>query len=180
MKIVVALTGASGVIYGLRLIEELSKNNEVYAVISDSAKKVIKYEHPEGMKINKKVKVFSQGQIGASIASSSFGVDAMVICPCSMKTLAAVSVGYSENLIVRCADVMIKERKKLVLAVRETPFSPIHLENMLKLSRLGVVILPLSPAWYNKPKNLDDMISFIIGKVLDSLGIQNNLYKRWK
>jgi len=181
MKLVVAITGASGAIYGIKLIEELAKKHEVFAVISEGAKKVIEHEHPGiDKKIPKKVKIFSENQIDASIASSSFGTEAMIICPCSMKTLAAVSVGYADNLIRRCADVMIKERKKLILCVREVPFSPIHLENMLKLSRIGVTIMPLSPGFYHKPKGLDDMVNFMVGKVLDFLGVENNLYKRWK
>jgi 4-hydroxy-3-polyprenylbenzoate decarboxylase len=180
MKIVVALTGASGVIYGTRLVEELSKNEEVFVIISENAKKVAEHEcHDMIKKIPKKVKIFNESQIDAPIASSSFGAESMIICPCSMKTLSAISTGYANNLIHRCADIMIKDKKKLVLALRETPFSPIHLENMLKLSKIGVIILPLCPAWYHKPKNLDDIINFMVGKIMDSLRINNNLYKRW-
>mgnify|MGYP001558442749 CR=1 FL=1 len=180
MKIIVAITGASGSIYGIKLVEELAKNNEVFVIISDSAKCVIKHEyHDFKMKTSEKISIYNQDQIDAGIASASFGADAMVICPCSMKTLAAIAVGYSDNLITRAADVMIKERKKLILVPRETPLSPIHLENMLKLSRLGIVIMPASPGWYHKPKDLEDMVGFIMGKILDELGIKNNLYEKW-
>jgi len=180
MKIIVAITGASGSIYGIRLVEELAKNNEVFIIISDAAKLVIKHEyHDFKMETNEKVKIYDQDQIDAGIASASFGADAMIVCPCSMKTLAAIAVGYSDNLITRAADVMIKERKKLILVLRETPLSPIHLENMLKLSKLGIVIMPACPGWYHKPKKLDDMINFVVGKIIDELGIDNNLYKRW-
>jgi flavin prenyltransferase len=181
MKTVVAITGASGVGYGIRLVEELSEKNEVFLVVSSGAKKTMEYEAPLAMKsLPKNIKIFSEDQIDASIASSSFQIDAAVVCPCSMKTLSAISVGYSNNLITRCADVMIKERKKLILCPRETPLSPIHLENMLKLSRIGVTIMPLSPGWYHSPKKLEDMQDFIVGKILDSLGIENTLFKRWK
>jgi flavin prenyltransferase len=181
MKIAVAVTGASGIIYGFRLIEELSKTNDVFVIISNSAKKVIKHELPNAIKdLPKKVKVIEEDNIESSLASSSFGLDTMVICPCSMKTLAAISIGYADNLIHRCADVMIKERRKIIIAPRETPFSPIHLENMLKLSRMGVTILPLCPGWYHKPKTTDDICNFIVGKIMDSLGVKNNLYKRWE
>lgn len=180
MKIAVAITGASGIIYGFRLVEELSKTNDVFVIISNSAKKVIKHELPNAMKdIPKKIKILEEDDIESSIASSSFGLDAMVVCPCSMKTLAAISIGYADNLIHRCADVMIKERRKIIIVPRETPLSPIHLENMLKLSRIGVAILPLCPGFYHKPKNINDIVDFMVGKVLDSLGIKNDLYERW-
>jgi len=179
-KIVVAITGASGVVYGIRLVEELSKSRDVYVVVSNAAKKVFQYEYPEGLRKIKNIKIYSENDIDAPIASSSFCVDAMVICPCSMNTLAAISIGLSDNLIRRVADIMIKEGKKLILVLREMPFSQIHLENMLKLSKLGVVIMPACPGFYHKPKKIEDMINFVIGKILDNLAIKNNLYKRWK
>lgn len=181
MKIAIAMTGASGVIYGFRLVEELSTDNEVFLIISNAAKKVIKHEIPDAIKkIPKKVKIIQEDNIESSLASSSFGLDAMIICPCSMKTLAAVSIGYADNLIHRCADVMIKDRRKLIIAPREMPFSAIHLENMLKLSRIGVDIIPLCPGFYHKPKNIDEIVNFVVGKIMDSLGVKNSLYKRWK
>ena len=180
MKIVVGITGASGIVYGIKLIEELSKNNEVFVVVTENAKKVIRYEFPDAMeKIPKNAKILAEDQIDASISSSSFDVNGMVVCPCSMKTVSAISVGFADNLVQRCADVMIKEQKKLILVIREMPFSAIHLENMLKLSRIGVTIMSACPGFYHKPRNLDELINFVVGKILDNLGIENKLYKRW-
>lgn len=179
MRIVVAITGASGTIYGIRLVEYLSKTNEVYVILTEGAKRTAKYEIENEVKFPENVKVFSEKDIDAPIASSSFMTDAMVVCPCSMKTLSAISIGYSDNLVTRCADVILKEKRKLVLAFRETPLSSIHLENMLKLSLIGAIIFPLSPGWYHNPKNLENIVNFIIGKIADTLNIENNLYRRW-
>jgi 4-hydroxy-3-polyprenylbenzoate decarboxylase len=175
MKIIVGITGASGVIYGARLVEELKKTkNEIFIIISKNAKKIAKYEN---VKLPKET--FDENEIDAPIASGSFLADCMIICPCSVKTLSAIANGYADNLITRSADVMIKEKRKLILVLRETPLSPIHLENALKLSKLGVQIMPASPAFYHNPKNLDESINFFVGKILDQIGIENNLYKRW-
>ena len=173
MKILVGITGASGITYAKRLIEVLGeKDIETDCIASDAAKKIAKHE---GVKFD----CFSEDDIEAAFASGSFHVDAMVIVPCSMKTLSAVATGYASNLITRSADVMIKEGRKLVLVPRETPLSPIHLENMLKLSRIGVTILPAMPAFYPKPERIEDMVDFIVGKILDNLGVENNMFKRW-
>lgn len=179
MRYIVAITGASGVLYGLKLVDFLSKNNEVYLLISEAAKKVMKHE-ATGIKINKKVVQLNEEDIDASIASGSFKVDGMVICPCSMKTLAAVANGYANNLICRAADVSIKERRKLILVPREMPFSVIHLENMLKLAKVGVTIIPACPSYYSNPKTIDELANTVIGKILDSLNVENNVTKRWK
>jgi len=177
MKVVVAITGASGVAYGLRLLEVLKeKGIEVTCIISEPAKKVMKYELERVPKLS----CVPENEIDASIASGSSIGEAMVVIPCSMKTLSAIANGYADNIITRAADVVIKEQKKLILVPRETPLNAIHLENMLKLARLGVVILPAMPAFYHKPKKVEDIINFVVGKVLDSLGIENSLFKRWR
>ena len=175
MKILLAITGASGAAYGLRLLEVLKKKNiKTECIVSDAAKKIIKHE---ALKIPK---CYSEKDIEAPFSSGSFKMDAMVVAPCSMKTLSAIASGFSHNLVTRSADVAVKEKKKLILVPRETPLSAIHLENMLKLARLGVVILPAMPAFYHKPKKIEDLVNFIVGKILDSLGIENELYKRWE
>lgn len=183
-KIIVAITGASGAIYGIRLVEELVKaKKDIHVVVSDGAKCVVNYEAKQEFAKLKTlpVKFYDEKQIDASIASSSFGAAAVVICPCSMKTLSAVAVGYADNLITRAADVAIKEKNKLIIVPREIPFSEIHLENMLKLSRISnVFIMPACPGFYNNPKSIADMVNFMIGKILDKLEIKNNLYKRWE
>jgi 4-hydroxy-3-polyprenylbenzoate decarboxylase len=167
MKILIAITGASGFSLGKKCFELAPE--EKYLIVSDNAKIVaIKEEN-----------IFDNSDISAPSASGSFGIDVMMITPCSMNTLAKIANGIEDNLITRSAAVMIKEKKTLLLAPREMPFSPIHLENMLKLSRLGVIIAPPILGYYSNQKNLEDMENFIIGKWFDLVGIKNNLYKRW-
>ena len=180
-KIVLAVTGASGIVYGVALAKALKRlRHQVFIVVSDAAKKVAEYEFPKALAELKKCgKVYSEKEIDAPVASGSFRADAMVVCPCSTKTLAAIAHGYSYNLVVRAADVMLKERKRLVLVLRETPLHSIHLENALKLSRMGVIVLPACPGFYPKPKEIKDLINHLVGKVLDSLEIENKLFKRW-
>jgi 4-hydroxy-3-polyprenylbenzoate decarboxylase len=171
-KIVVATSGASGVNLGLKTLELLPKTIEKHFIMSKSSKIVLAKEIGA---------VVHKGEdISASIASGSFGVDAMIIAPCSMNTLAKIACGISDNLVTRCAAVMIKEQKKLILAPREMPFSAIALENMHKLATLGVIIAPPVMAYYSEQQTLDEMEDFIIGKWFDLLGIENNLYKRWE
>ncbi len=170
-KIVVATSGASGVNLGLKALKLLPDDIEKHFIYTNNSNIVLEKELDVTMHDNE--------DISASIASGSFGVDAMIIAPCSMNTLAKIACGISDNLVTRSASVMIKEQKKLILAPREMPFSAIALENMQKLASLGVVIAPPVIAYYSDQQTLDDMENFIIGKWFDLLGIQNNLYKRW-
>jgi len=195
-KITLALTGASGIIYGLRLLECLIKaQKEVYFLISQAAREVAVHEHDiklpgQTPKLEAylselyhaekdQLKVFSHQEWTSPIASGSNTSDAMVICPCSSGCLSAIATGGSNNLIERAADVILKEQKKLILVPRETPLSAIHLENMLKLSRLGVVILPAMPGFYHKPKDIDDLIDFVVSRILNQLDIKNDLLTPW-
>ncbi|MBI4949807.1 MAG: UbiX family flavin prenyltransferase [Deltaproteobacteria bacterium] len=196
---IVALTGASGALYGVRLISELMKRgDDCEVIVSPSGFLLLKEElgiEPEkalqsikalalkgagNKKLKGSLKLLPHDDLAASAASGSALKKTMIICPCSMGTLARIAAGISGNLIERAADCVMKERGTLVLVPRETPLSSIHLENMLKLSRAGAVILPAMPAFYQKPATIDDMADFIVGKVLDVLGIENSLYKRWK
>lgn len=185
MKIIVAITGASGTEIGIRTIEELKKSGvEVYTVVSDAAKMVMKYESKDLDASMKRIeansrKVYGEKDIAAPIASGSFKVDGMIVVPCSMKTLASIACGFSNNLITRAADVQLKQKRRLVLVPREAPLNSIHLENMLKLSNLGVWIMPPMMCFYNKPKTVDDMVSNTVGRILDAFEIENKLYKKW-
>lgn len=173
MKLVIAVTGASGVHLGLRIKKYLPEGIESFFILTDNAKTVFEKEYvSEG-------NVFLDEDIAAPMASGSFGADAMIVAPCSMNTLAKISVGIADNLTCRAAGVMIKEQKKLLLAPREMPLSPIALENMLKLARLNVIISPPVMAYYSGVESVQDMEQFVIGKWLDSLGIKNDIYKRW-
>ena len=173
MKLVVGISGASGVELGLKFIKYLPKNIEVFVTVTKSAKVVFEKE-------NNIKEIFDNSKIEASISSGSFGVDATAIIPCSMNTLAKISCGIADNLVTRVASVAIKEQKKLLLAPRELPFSPIALENMLKLSHLGIIISPPVMGYYSNSDSLEDMEKFIIGKWYDSLNIEHDLYKRWE
>jgi 4-hydroxy-3-polyprenylbenzoate decarboxylase len=183
MKLIVALTGASGVIYGKRLLEVLKeKNIEVHLIISNNCEKIIEHELQMKREDFEKLayRIYKEDDLLAPITSGSTKIDGMIIIPCSMKTLAGIACGYSENLILRAADVILKEKRKLIIVPRETPLNPIHLENMLKLARIGAIILPASPAFYHKPEKINDLVDFIIGKILDIMEIEHNLFKRWE
>lgn len=186
-KFIVCITGASGAIYGLKLVEELSKNYKVYLVVSNNGYVVLDREmgiKKEDFikKLNKNVKLFDPYDIAASIASGSRVVETegVIIAPCSLGTLAAIANGMSQNLIHRVADVALKERKKLFLLIREMPFSLVHIENMRKVTLAGGIIAAASPGFYHKPKTIDDMINFVVGKILDNFGIKHSLYKKWR
>lgn len=191
---VVGITGASGSIYGIRLIQELLRMEYcVHLVITEAGWRVLKEElgwetarrqaaleqHFEEAMTSGTLIFHPNADIGASIASGSFRVQGMVIIPCSMGTLASIAHGSSNNLMTRAADVMLKENRKLLLVPRETPLHAIHLENMLRLSRLGVRMIPAMPAFYYKPQSMDEMVDFMVGKVLDSMEIDHDLYRRW-
>ncbi len=182
MRLTVAITGASGVVYGKRLLKVLrEKNVETHLIISKAAEKVI--EHELGMTKEDVEKladhVYDVDDWSAPVVSGSFKTDGMIIIPCSMKTLAGIAHGYSDNLVLRAADVTLKEKRRLILVPRETPLNVVHLRNMLVLAEQGVVVVPAIPAYYHKPKDIDDLVDFVVGKVLDLLGIEHTLYKRW-
>ena len=172
MKLIVAITGASGAGLGKKFIEKLPKEVEVFVIVSDNAQTVFEKEE--------NISVFENSNIAASVASGSFKTDAMIILPCSMNTLAKISCGISDNLTTRAASVMIKEQRKLILAPREMPFSTIALENMLKLSRLNILIAPPVIGYYAQPKTIEEMEDFMIGKWFDLLEIEHTLFKRWE
>lgn len=195
-RVSLAITGASGAVYGVRLLEFLLKaDKQVFLMISSPAKVVIATETDWDLpgrssdienyfteKFSAKssqLQVFNKDQWMAPVASGSNAPDAMVVCPCSTGTLSAISCGNSRTLIERAADVMLKEKRQLILVPRESPFSAIHLENMLKLAQLGVTILPASPAFYNKPKQIGELVDFVVARILDHLGIEQELAPRW-
>ncbi len=171
MRLVIAATGASGVELGLKFKEKLPGSVTAYLILSESAKRVLSEESHRH---------YSDDDIAAPVASGSFPSDAMIVAPCSMNTLAKIACGISDNLTTRTAAVMIKERRPLLLAPREIPFSAIALENMLKLSRLGVIVAPPIAGYYSDHATVGQMEDFIIGKWFDLLGIEHSLYKRWR
>ena len=199
LPVIVAISGASGTIYGIRLLQFLLENNyKVELVISKSASKVAQAEINLDLSLNPKIlkeqvlsylgnpaskkeellNVWASDDIAASISSGSYRTSAMVIIPASMGTIGAIASGTSDNLITRAADVCLKERRKLILVPREMPLSSIHLENLLKLSKAGAIIAPACPGFYHNPKELSDAIDFVVGKVLDLVGIAHSLFKR--
>jgi 4-hydroxy-3-polyprenylbenzoate decarboxylase len=182
-RIVVAITGATGAVYGVRLLQHLGAipGIETHLVVSDAAVLTLKQE--VGMQ-RRDVEalahvVHKNGNIGATIASGSFQVDAMVVAPCSMKTLASVAHGLSDNLIARAADVCLKERRRLVLMVRETPFNLAHLRNMTAVTEMGGVVFPPLPSFYHQPASIADMVDHTVARVIDLLGIEHALAPRW-
>ncbi len=186
-RIVVGVSGASGVILARRLIEELTTHREVDLVMTPQALYTASLEMGREHATVKRfiqgidnVRVHSINDIGSAIASGSYPTEGMVIVPCSMTTIAAVSMGLGDNCLRRAADVTLKERRPLIIVPREAPLGELHLENMLKLARLGATIVPPVPAWYTLPKTLEDVENFIVGKVLDALSIPHDLYPRWK
>ena len=193
-RLIVGITGASAGIYGVRLLEVLTQHEdiEVHLTISSSGARALSEELQieidlDNFKLESLIGIPSprvvyhhESDIGASIASGSFRTEGMIVVPCSMGSIASIAAGISRNLIQRAADVCIKENRKLVLVPRETPLSSIHLENMLKLSRMGVCVLPAMPGLYHFPKTVDDMFNFVVTKILDQFGIDTKLIQRWK
>jgi 4-hydroxy-3-polyprenylbenzoate decarboxylase len=181
-RIVIGITGATGTVYAVRMLEVLRELGvETHLIISKWALTTLKYETDQTeANIHKlATRVYTARDMTAPIASGSFIHDGMIIVPCSMKTLAAVRIGYCDDLISRAADVTLKERRTLLLVPRETPLSDIHLENMLSLRRMGAVIFPPMPAFYTRPKSLDDIINQSVGRILDSFGIHTEGFERW-
>ena len=183
MRIIVGITGASGALYALELLRHLSgSGHEIHTVVSDYGWQLLKHECGAGKDEIRALSghLHDNANLAASIASGSFGADCMAVVPCSMRTLAAIACGLADNLICRAADVILKERKNLVLGVRETPLSAVHLENMLKLARLGAGIMPLSPGFYHHPESLADLAAMMAGRILDNLNVENTLCRRWQ
>ncbi|MBM3309281.1 MAG: UbiX family flavin prenyltransferase [Candidatus Altiarchaeales archaeon] len=182
MRIVVAITGASGIVLGQILVEELAKQkHEIHLIVSRGAEEVARHE--EGIDLSKAkkkaFKVYDEKDLAASLASSSFKIDAMVVIPCSMKTLSGIANGYADNLIARAAENCLKMNWKLIVCPRDTPLSLPALENMRKLKIAGACILPLNMAYYYKPKTVSDVNNFFVGKILDALGLEHSLYRKW-
>jgi flavin prenyltransferase len=181
-RLIIGMTGSTGAIFGIRMLEALRTSEvESHLIISKWAQRTIEHETSytvEQVRALASV-VHSQGDMGASISSGSFLTDGMVVIPCSVRTLAGIANGYGEHLVHRAADVVLKERRRLVLLVRETPLSEVHLENMLKLARMGVIIVPPVPAFYNHPQTVDDVVNHIVARVLDQFGIAAPFAKRW-
>jgi len=189
-RYLLAITGASGSIFGVQLLKELLKHAEVHLIISTNTFPIIQDETGRDWATDtekvirkelstSKLFFYKDSYMEAPIASGSFKTDGMLVVPCSMKTLSGIANGYANNLIERAADVVLKEGRLLLLSPREMPFSALHLENMLKLARLGVTIAPPVPAFYHHPKTVDDMVNFIVGKLLDRVGIEHKLFRRW-
>jgi 4-hydroxy-3-polyprenylbenzoate decarboxylase len=182
MRIIVGITGATGTIFGVRTLEALKEAGvESHLVISKWGARTLLHETPYTVDFVKSLATSTYGDSdqGAPISSGSFITEGMIVAPCSARTLAAIAHGQGDNLIHRAADVVLKERRKLVLMVREAPLNDIHLENMLKLSRMGVVIIPPVPAFYNQPQSIDDMVSHIVMRSLEQFGLHTDVMTRW-
>ncbi len=183
MLLVIGITGASGVIYGIRLLEVLAQSEgvETNLIISRTGAAIIRHETDWALE---KVKALADAcydidDIGSALSSGSCKRDGMVIAPCSMKTLSALANSYADNLITRCADITLKERKRLVLLVRETPLHLGHLRNMVKATEMGAVVFPPVPAFYHKPRSIQDLVDYTVGRVLDIFDIKHDLFPRW-
>ena len=182
MKLVIGITGSTGVIYGIRILEKLKECNiDTHLIMSEWAQKCITMETKYDLNYVKSLATIISDDVNmaASISSGTHKTDGMIVIPCSMKTLSSIANGYDETLVARAAGVIIKESRKLILVARETPLTAINLENMLKLARLGIIIMPPVTEFYTKPKNIDDLINHIVGKCLDQFDIEHDLFPRW-
>ncbi|HUW65959.1 MAG TPA: UbiX family flavin prenyltransferase [Spirochaetia bacterium] len=182
-RIVVGISGASGAIYGIRLLETLSACPEIetHLVVSEAAGRTIRLETAYSVEQVGRLahRVYDNSDIGAAVASGSFRTDGMVVVPCSMKTVSAIANSYNDNLLVRAADVTLKERRKLVVVPRETPLHAGHLKLLVAVAELGAVVLPPMPAFYHLPVTLDDIVNQTVGKILDQFAIEHDLFRRW-
>ena len=183
MVLIIGITGATGVIYGIRLLEVMAdiENIETHLVVSEAAETIIKYETDRTLEDIQRLAnhTYDIQDISAPISSGSFKTDGMIVAPCTIKTMSALSNSYNENLIIRAGDVTLKERRKLVLVVRENPLHLGHLRSMERLTEMGAVILPPVPAFYTLPKNIRDIVDYTVGKMLDIFDIEHNLFPRW-
>ena len=182
VRVVVGISGASGAVYGIRSLEVMKElGMETHLVITRAAEETIRLETDFKVAEVRRLasEVHNVNDVTSKIASGSYHTDGMIVIPCSMKTVAGIASGYSDNLLLRAADVTLKERRPLVLVVRETPLSLIHLENMVTLTRAGAVVLPAMPAFYNRPKTVKALIDQVVGKTLDAVGVDHDLFKRW-
>lgn len=181
--LVVGITGASGAIYGIRLLEVLSsiKKVETHLIVSETAEAIIEYETGRRIEDVRELASFSYDirDIGARISSGSFQTDGMIVAPCTVKTMSAIANSYSENLLIRAGDVTLKERRPLLLLVRETPLHLGHLRNMERLCEMGAIIMPPAPAFYHRPQTIQDIVDHTVGKMLDIFGIEHTLFRRW-
>jgi 4-hydroxy-3-polyprenylbenzoate decarboxylase len=183
LEVIVGISGASGVGYGVRLLQVLAEKDGVtHLIITDSARKIIEIETDFSPEDIEKLAsyVHPPDDFSAPVASGSHPFDAMVIVPCSMGTLSAIASGSSDTLITRAADVCLKEKRRLILVPRETPLSLVQLKNMVAVAEAGAVVLPACPAFYSRPESLEELVDVLVGRVLDLLGVENDLYRRWK
>ncbi len=182
MRLVIAITGSSGAVYGVRLLEVCRRLKvETELIVSKSAETLLSQELGKGVRDIKKLatRSYSPDNLMAPMSSGSYQVDGMAVVPCSMKTLGEIANGISHDLITRAADVTLKQNRKLVLVPRETPLNLIHLENMVRVKRAGAIVLPAAPAFYQKPEKISDLVDFIVGRVLEMFNVKHELYRPW-
>ncbi len=180
-RIVIGITGASGVQYAIRLLDVLNGHVETHLIISKQGREIIEYEAetPVDKVIKKATFYHEDDDFMAPVASGSYRWDSMVIVPCTMKTLSSIATGFADTLISRAADVTLKESRRLIIVPREMPLNLVHLENMVKVKQAGAIVMPACPGFYNKPQTIDDLVDNVVGRILDQAGIDNDLFQRW-